>query len=203
MSIALPGLVGLFSLLQEAFWHEDPKRPRLNLSKSLHGFLEDFCWLATDVATRPTRITKLVPDPVPATIRACDAAGTGMGGIHFVPAPDGSITSLLWRQSFLLWILRQLVSFSNPDSTINNSNLELARLVAHNNILAMAVEVEGQTIHNVYGNTATVFWHQKGAATTTGPLAYLLRLQALHQRQFHYVLKHDYIPGQSNIIADF
>ena len=84
MSIALPGSIGLFPLLQEAFCHEDSTRSRLNLSKLLHGFLEDFCWLATDVATQPTRIAEFVPDPVPATIGACDAAGTGMGGIHFV-----------------------------------------------------------------------------------------------------------------------
>ena len=51
MSIALPGSVGLFSLLQEAFRCEDQTRPHLNLSKSLHRFLKDFCWLATDVAT--------------------------------------------------------------------------------------------------------------------------------------------------------
>ena len=79
MSIAFSGSVGLVSVLQEAFCHEDPTRPRLNLSESLHGFLEDFCWLATDVATRPTRIAELVPDLVPATIGACDAAGTRTG----------------------------------------------------------------------------------------------------------------------------
>ena len=65
-----------------------------------------------------------------------------MGGIHFVPSPDGSITPLLWRQQFPPWIQRQLVSFSNPDGTINNSDLELAGLVAHNDILAMAAKVE-------------------------------------------------------------
>ena len=42
MLIALPGLVGLFSLLQEAFQHEDPTRSRLNLSKASHSFLENF-----------------------------------------------------------------------------------------------------------------------------------------------------------------
>ena len=142
MSIALPGSLGLFSVLQEAFRHEDPTRQRLNFSKALHGFLEDFCWLATDVASRPTRIAELVPDSVPATIGACDAAGTGMGGIHFAPSPNGSITPLLWRQSFPQWVQRQLVSFSNPEGTINNSDLELAGSVAHNDILAMAVEVK-------------------------------------------------------------
>ena len=117
--ITLPGLVGLFSLLQEAFRQEDPTRPCLNLSKGLHGFLDNFWWLAQDVATWPTRIAELIPDTVFATIGACDAAGTGMGGIHFVPPPDGSITPLLWTQRFLLWIQRQLVYFSNPDGTIN------------------------------------------------------------------------------------
>ena len=158
MLIALPELVVLFSLLKEVFCHEDPTRSRLNLSKLLHGFLKDFRSLAKDVATRPTRITELISDPVPATIRACDAAGTEMGCIHFFPFPDDSITPLLWRQHFLPWIQRQLVSFSNPDSTINNSDLELAGLVAHNNILAMAAKVEERTIHNFYKNTAAVFW---------------------------------------------
>ena len=45
MSIALPGCTGLFSVLQEAFRHEEEKRHRLRLSKTLHGFLEDFRWL--------------------------------------------------------------------------------------------------------------------------------------------------------------
>ena len=92
MPIALPGLVGLFPLLQETFHHVDPTQPRLNLSKAMHSFLNDFWFLAKDVATRLTRITELVPDTAPDTIGARDAAGTGIGGIHFIPAPEGSIT---------------------------------------------------------------------------------------------------------------
>ena len=130
--------------------------------------------------TRPTRIAELVPDPVPVTTGEWDAAETGMGGVHFVPFPDGSITPLLWQQRLPPWIQRQLVSFSNPDSTINKSDLKLAGSVAHNAILAMTAEVEEQTIYNVYNNTAAVFWQRKGAVTTTSPPAYLLRLQALN-----------------------
>ena len=114
--------------------------------------------MAKDVVTRQTRIAELTPDTVPATIGACDAAGTGMGGILFVPSPDGSATPLLWRQPFLPWIQRQLVSFSNSDGAINNSDLELADLVAHKDILAMVAKVVERTIHNVYDNMATVFW---------------------------------------------
>ena len=79
MSIALPGSVGLLLLLQEAFHHEDPMQLQLNLSKSLHGFLDNFWWLANDVAARPTQFVELIPDTCPATIRACDAACIGMG----------------------------------------------------------------------------------------------------------------------------
>ena len=67
----------------------------------------------------------------------------------------------------------------------------------------MAAEVKERTIHNFYDNTTAVFRQRKGATTTMGPPAYLLRLQALHQRPFRYVLKHDYIPGKSNVMADF
>ena len=137
MSTVLPGSVGMFSLLQEAFQHEDPNRPQLNVSKALHDFLDDFWWLTNYAAICPARIAEYVLDIAPLTIGACDAAGTGMGGIRFAPAPNGSITPLLWRQCFPPWIQHQLVPISNPNGTINNSKLELASLVAYNKILAM------------------------------------------------------------------
>ena len=40
--------------------------------------------MAADIAARPTRIAELIPGP-PHIIGACDAAGSGMGGIFFVP----------------------------------------------------------------------------------------------------------------------
>ena len=43
MSIAIPGARGLFSLLQEAFCHVEADRPRIRLTKAVHGFLDDFC----------------------------------------------------------------------------------------------------------------------------------------------------------------
>ena len=94
MSIAIPGARGLFSLLQEAFRHVEADRPRIRLTKAVHGFLDDFCWLANDVASRPTRIAELVPSN-PALLGACDAAGTGMGGIAFIPAEDETVTPIL------------------------------------------------------------------------------------------------------------
>ena len=202
MALALPGSLGLFSLLQEAFRHQEKDRPRLRLSKALHGFLEDFRNLAEDVASRPTRIAELVPDKYPATLGACDAAGSGMGGIHFIPLANGKTQPVLWRSPFPDWVRDRLVSFDNPQGDITNSDLELAGAVAHNDILAQYANVAERTTLNMYDNTPTVYWQRKGATTTTGPAAYLLRLQALHQRQYRYVPRRDYIPGPSNTMAD-
>ena len=47
-----------------------------------------------------------------------------------------------------------------------------------------------------------MYWQRKGAATTQGPRAYLLRLQALHLQFFRYVPLHDYISGTGNKLAD-
>ena len=108
MSIALPGCAGLFSVLQEAFRHEEKDRPRLRLSKTLHGFLDDFRWLAKDLTSRPTRIAELIPDHFPRTEGGCDAAGAGMGGVHFVPttseATNNDIIPILWRHRFPNWV---------------------------------------------------------------------------------------------------
>ena len=64
----------------------------------MHGFLEDFRSLARDIASRPTCIAELIPDPIPATLGAYDAAGMSIGGIHFIPDVSGSVVPVLWRQ---------------------------------------------------------------------------------------------------------
>lgn len=202
MAIAIPGAKGLFSILQEAFRHEDTRRRRLRLSSTLHGFLDDFRSLARDITSRPTRIAELVPDTFPATIGACNASSEGMGGVHFFPDSSGKLIPLLWRARFPKHISDRLVSFDNPSGDINNSDLELAGSIAHVDILATHADIRERTIHNLYDNTAAVYWQRKGATTTTGPPAYLLRLQALHQRRHRYVPRHDYIPGPANAMAD-
>eukprot|EP00536_Pseudo-nitzschia_multiseries_P010183 jgi/Psemu1/25282/gm1.25282_g len=95
MALAIPGSIGLFSILQEAFRHQEPGRQRLRLTKRVHSFLRDFQWLANDLSHRPTSIAKLVPDTFPATLGACDASGLGMGGVHFVPLPTGTVQPVI------------------------------------------------------------------------------------------------------------
>jgi hypothetical protein len=82
MLLGIPGARGLFSHLQAAFQHHDGKR--ICLSTEVHAALKDFRWLARDLARRPTRLAEILPTPK-ATLGACDAARTGMGGVAIVP----------------------------------------------------------------------------------------------------------------------
>jgi hypothetical protein len=78
----------------------------------------------------PTRIAELIPARHPATLGAQDASGLGMGGVHFVPLPNGELQPLIWRSKFDIEVRHQLVTFSNLTRTVTNSDWELAASVA-------------------------------------------------------------------------
>ena len=59
MALALPGARGLFSQMQDALCHVIDKR--VTLSPGVYDALDDFKWLAEDVANRPTRMYELFP----------------------------------------------------------------------------------------------------------------------------------------------
>ena len=168
----------------------------------MHGFLVDFWWLANDIASQPTRILELVPSN-PALLGACDAAGPGMGGIAFIPSDNGSLIPILWRKPFSTSLQSKLVSFTNRIGTINNSDLELCGNIAHHNVVAQFADILERTIRSLLDNIANVYWLQKGSTTTTGPAAYILRLQAHHQRFHHYLLLHDYIQKRPVLVRNY
>jgi hypothetical protein len=200
MTLGLPGAQGLFSTLQECF-HHPVERHRLRLTAPAHAFLSDFKVLAAAAATRPTRINELLPQD-PSTLGCTDAAAPGMGGVVFVPRPDGSLQPFLWRSRFEDTIINRLVSSSNRSGDITNSDLELAGSVAQHDVIAQHFDTRGHTLHNFHDNTAAVWWQRKGSTTTTKAADYLLRLQSLHQRHHGYVPTQDYLPGPSNSMAD-
>jgi hypothetical protein len=202
MVLAIPGGKGLFRILQHALKVRSEGGTRLRLTTEVHTILKDFGDLASDLGERPTRIAELIPSAIPATMGAQDAAGPAMGGVHFVPLPDGSIQPMLWRSPFPLEVQHRLVSFDNPAGTITNSDLELAASVAQHDVLTSNVDAREATIHNFSDNTPTVFWQRKGAVSNSGPNAQLLRLQALYQRKHRYVLTYDDLPGPANLMAE-
>ena len=95
-----------------------------------------------------------------------------------------------------------MVSWDYPKGTITNSNLELAGTLTSHDVVAHLFDVRERTTATVTDNTPTMWWQTKGSASTTGPAAYLLHLQALHQCYHRYFPLHECIPGLANVMAD-
>lgn len=200
MMLGIPGSRGLFSLLQLALQRVD-EDGNILIDRPMRDQLDDFEHLTKDLASRPTAIAELVPDH-PIAMGPHDASGTGMGGVWLPATTNSNITPLLWREEFPQDIVDELVSFDNPNGTINNSQLELTGQIAHQDILLQEYDCKYRTISPFGDNTNAVSWSHKGSATTLGPTAYLLRLNSLHQRHFRYLSKADYLPGVYNRMAD-
>jgi hypothetical protein len=80
-----------------------------------------------------------------------------MGGVHLVPLPDGTIQLLLWWCPIAPHIYKNLVTFAKAMVTITNIDLQLVTSVAQNDILVQQANIREATIHNLLGNTATVW----------------------------------------------
>lgn len=209
MTLAIPGSRGLFSHMQEALRHCD-RTQRLALGRGVHDALSDFRLLHQDLARRPTRLYELVPLP-PTIDGDHDASGKGMGGV-LLPGPTAvprawqaapsPLSPIVWRAQFPPDITADLVSRTHPHGLITNSDLELAGSLLQHEAAAQCFDIRERTILSHTDNTPTLFWQRKGSTTTTGPPAYLLRAQALHQRHHRYVPRHDFLPGLANAMSD-
>ena len=197
MILAIPGGRGLFSTLQTGFTQSDKHRIRIN--KPMHDALSDFYHLARDLGSRPTRLGEIVPD-LPVALGTADASGAGMGGTWL--SADPAFHPLVWRETFPPQIQAELVSTTNPRGAITNSDLELAGQMAHLDVLAQHYDCRERTVSTLTDNISARSWQRKGSTTTLGPAAYILRLQALHQRHHRYLNQSDYIPGPANAMAD-
>ena len=196
MAIALPGARGLFSLLQHAL---QPHQHRIRLNQSHHDVLDDFRWLADHLGSRPTAITETFPGAVH-VIGACDACARGMGGVLF--SSHASASPVVWRTRFPAKVQREVVSTSNSRGTITNSDLELAATIGQHEVATSLRLPRHGCIFTATDNTPALAWQCKGSTTTKGPAAYLLRVQALHQRHHAYTTQHAHIPGPANAMAD-
>ncbi|KAK1732369.1 hypothetical protein QTG54_016948 [Skeletonema marinoi] len=204
MALALPGARHLFSHMQLALANK--VKTRVNLNRGVHDALEDFRWILQDLKRRPTRIAELVPLLASAEGHH-DASGKGAGGVwfpakHLVPRKGYKNQPVLWRLKWPQQIIDQLVSSTNPDGTISNSDLELAGGLLHLEAIAICFDVRERTLLSKTDNLATLFWQRKASATTEKVPAHLLRLFGLHQRFHRYVPRHDYLSGPSNPVAD-
>jgi hypothetical protein len=87
---------------------------------------------------------EIIPSATPEIMGAENAAAAGMVGVHFIPLSDGSIQPLVWCSPLPAYFQHRLVSFSNMFGDINNSGLELAASVEHNDVLAQLFDVRGR-----------------------------------------------------------
>jgi hypothetical protein len=202
MALAIPGARGLFSHLQAALQARNLEKGRIRVSANIRANLQDFAWLADSLQDRPTRLRELVAQP-PVIFGTSDASGEGMGGV-ILPPPHLQSKSrpLLWRLPFAPNIQRNLATQDNPTGLITNSDLELAATIMQHDVICQNYDVREVTIHTSTDNQAAQAWQQRGSATTNATPAFLLRLQAIHQRFHRYLPLHSYLPGKLNTMAD-
>ena len=199
MAPALPGARGLFSVLQHSLTKAD--RHRVRITPHVWHMAHDFRAIADSLRDRPTRLHELVPD-TPAFVGACDACQSGMGGVWFRNTGTVPTQPMLWRSRFPPSVQATLVTSDQPHGTLSISDLELAALIAHKNVLARTHDIAEQTLWMATDNRAALSWSEKGSSTSTSARAYLLRLDALQQRHFRFVPSYSHIAGKANVMAD-
>ena len=161
MSLALPGARNIFSTMQNALVLSS--KNRISLHKGVHQALEDFRWMHTNIASRPTRIAELVP-LLPSAIGFHDASGLGAGGVVY-PTPDLSPREginqgqpIVYQVQWPPEVTSKLITQDNPNGTITNSNLEIAGGLLHLHATAQSYDVCERTLNNKTDNLATMFW---------------------------------------------
>jgi hypothetical protein len=128
--MAIPGDNGLFSILREVLTHKCDDNSRVRLTNPVHAVLGVFRWLASYLEWWSTQIVEVVPSRQPVPLGALDVATSDMGGVQFVPLPDGTIKPLIWWPPFTSRIIEKFITFTNPNGTITNSDLEMTTSVA-------------------------------------------------------------------------
>ena len=76
------------------------------------------------------------------------------------PNPTG-VHPIVWRMPFPKDIVESLVSWTNPQGTVNNSELELAGGVVHSDCVAQCFVVKERTTLERTDNTAGLWWKRR------------------------------------------
>jgi hypothetical protein len=140
----------------------------------------------------------------PDYIGYCDASAFGAGGVWFsgqCPLPE-----TVWRLQWPANITAAVISESNPTGTLANSDLEMAAVVFHLNVLEPLVpSMHHKSTHIHSDNTPSVAWLTKMATKTAKSDAahHLVRGLALHQRMLHSApVNITHVAGLDNNLAD-
>jgi hypothetical protein len=195
VSPGVPGSRGLFAILQLPLQRQTTHRVRI--TRHLHSHLLCYLKLVQGLSTRATGLGEIVPD-TPCVIGATDASGLGFGGVFF----STTTGPIVWRSPISDSIRERLVTHSNPNGDITNSDLEQFAALAHLDVITSLLDVREQTIGTLTDNTPTLSRMFKGATTTSGAAAYLCQRASEHQRHHRYCSEFSFIPGEANVMPD-
>jgi hypothetical protein len=122
-SIILPAAQGFFTPINAAM-RGGLKRIGLGVRSDIRAALNDLCSLIRILGSGPTHVREILID-MPHYVGYHDAAAEGAGGVWF--SLGHQMPPVVWRLAFLPDIAQDVVSLSNPDGSITNSNLEWQR----------------------------------------------------------------------------
>jgi hypothetical protein len=128
----------------------------LGKQSDIRAALNDLCLLIRILGSRPTHVREILID-MPHYVGYLDTAGEAAGGVWF---PLGhTMPPVIWRLAFPPDIAQDVVSLSNPQGSITNSDLELAaEALAVGVLIAKAVIIKHQPIGTLCINSPTVRW---------------------------------------------
>ena len=130
MVLGILGGKGLFSQLQVDL--QCKTNNQVQIHKEAKACLQHLYALTQDLAQCPTHMVEIVLTH-PLYVGCCDAALAGMGGV-WLPSNDlyyPQHPQYVWRAPFPPQIQCELITTTNPSSTITNSNLELVGTITH------------------------------------------------------------------------
>jgi hypothetical protein len=179
----LPFARSLFTPVNRAL-RGHPSTISLSASGEVQAALLDLRQLVTTLAARPTHVRKILPVQDPDYIRYCDASAFGA----FLFSGTSPVPETVWRLQWPPDITAAVVSESNPTGTLTNSDLQMAAVVLHLNVLEPLVPLmhhKSMQIHS--DNTPSVAWLTKMAtkAANSDAAHRLVRGLALRQRMLH------------------
>jgi hypothetical protein len=160
--------------------------------------------LVTTLAAQPTHVREILPAQDPDYIGYCDASAFGAGSVWF--SGTSSVHKRVWRLQWPQDITAAVVSESNPTGALTNSDLEMAAVVLHLNVLdplVPSMHHKSMQIHR--DNTPSVAWLTEMATKTANSDAAhrLVRGLALRQQMLHSApVSITHVAGADNNLAD-